>query len=190
MERIDIKFFEIEYNWKDNLSEEKRTAIVTNAEYNPKTFPEHIDEQIFHYDFDEYYLGVLVNLGSVTYQDFIVYSFKEVASVLEDTKKIEITSVLIDIFDRIGIDTPSNFDIINKYVYDDVCETADKNDWNNSDVEIAFRRWIESASVLEDTKEKRMYSEEDIRFAFEMGRNFQATGMDYIDEVLEKLNKK
>ena len=88
MNKSDIKFFEIEYNWKDNLNEEKRTAIVTNAEYNPKTFPTHIDEKIFHYDLDEYYLGVLVNLGSVTYQDFIVYSFKEVASVLEDTNKL------------------------------------------------------------------------------------------------------
>ncbi len=36
---------------------------------------------------------------------------------------------------------------------------------------------------------ERMYSEEDMRLAFEMGRNFPVTGMDYIDDVLEKLNK-
>lgn len=60
------------------------------------------------------------------------------------TKKEEITSLLIDIFDRINIDTPSNFDNILKFVYDDVCESADKKDWHDGDVAIAFRRWIES----------------------------------------------
>ena len=40
-------------------------------------------------------------------------------------KKKEITSMLIDIFDRINIDTPSNFDDILEFVYDDVNETAD-----------------------------------------------------------------
>lgn len=60
------------------------------------------------------------------------------------TKKEEITSLLIDIFDRINIDTPSNFDNILEFVYDDVCESADKIDWHDGDVAIAFRRWIES----------------------------------------------
>tara|TARA_R110000868_G_scaffold55690_3_gene173099 strand:+ start:2680 stop:2880 length:201 start_codon:yes stop_codon:yes gene_type:complete len=60
------------------------------------------------------------------------------------TKKEEITSLLIDIFDRINIDTPSNFDNILKFVYEDVCESADKKDWHDGDVAIAFRRWIES----------------------------------------------
>jgi hypothetical protein len=60
------------------------------------------------------------------------------------TKKEEITSLLIDIFDRINIDTPSNFDNILEFVYNDICESADKIDWHDGDVAIAFRRWIES----------------------------------------------
>ena len=59
-------------------------------------------------------------------------------------KKQEITSMLIDIFDRIDIDTPDNFDEILNFVYEDVCETADKENWHDGDVAIAFRRWIES----------------------------------------------
>ena len=56
----------------------------------------------------------------------------------------EITSMLIDIFDRINIDTPNNFDDILDFVYDDVKETADKENWHSGDVAISFRRWIES----------------------------------------------
>lgn len=59
-------------------------------------------------------------------------------------KKKEITSLVIDIFDRIGIDTPSNFDEIVEFIYDDVNETADPINWHDGDVAIAFRRWIES----------------------------------------------
>ena len=58
-------------------------------------------------------------------------------------KKKEITSLLIDLFDRIGIDTPSNFDDILEFVYNDVDETADPTEWHSGDVAIAFRRWIE-----------------------------------------------
>jgi pyruvate/oxaloacetate carboxyltransferase len=57
--------------------------------------------------------------------------------------KGEIESMLIDIFDRIGIQTPSNFDDIVKFCVDDVRETADPENWHSGDVEIAFRRWIE-----------------------------------------------
>lgn len=55
----------------------------------------------------------------------------------------EIESLLIDIFDRIGIDTPSNFDEIAKFCYEDVCACADPVNWHDGDVAIAFRRWIE-----------------------------------------------
>ncbi len=65
-------------------------------------------------------------------------------------KKELITQHLIDIFDRINIDTPNNFDEILEFVYDDVCETADKDNWHSGDVAIAFRRWIESKSNLVD----------------------------------------
>jgi hypothetical protein len=59
-------------------------------------------------------------------------------------KKDEIESLLIDIFDRIGIETPSNFEDITQFVFEDVCDTADPVNWNNDDVAIGFRRWIEA----------------------------------------------
>ena len=58
--------------------------------------------------------------------------------------------MLIDIFDRINIDTPNNFDDILEFVVEDVEETADEENWHDgyggeeTDVSIAFRRWIES----------------------------------------------
>lgn len=66
------------------------------------------------------------------------------AKTKKDTKKLEVTGLLIDLFDRINIDMPSNFDKILDFVYEDVCETADPKDWHDGDVAIAFRRWIES----------------------------------------------
>ena len=62
-------------------------------------------------------------------------------------KQSEIASMIIDIFDRINIDMPSNFDDILEFIYNDVCETADENDWHDGDVAIAFRRWIESKNI-------------------------------------------
>ena len=64
-------------------------------------------------------------------------------------KWVEVMSMLIDIFDRINIDMPSNFDDILEFVYNDVCETADENNWHDGDVAIAFRRWIESKNIIE-----------------------------------------
>jgi hypothetical protein len=59
-------------------------------------------------------------------------------------KKDEIESLLIDIFDRIGIEVPSNHEDITQFVFEDVCDTADPVNWNNDDVAIGFRRWIEA----------------------------------------------
>ena len=67
------------------------------------------------------------------------YYFKPPAAMYAE----EITSMLIDIFDRINIDTPNNFDDILEFVVEDVEETADKENWHDGDVAIAFRRWIE-----------------------------------------------
>jgi hypothetical protein len=60
------------------------------------------------------------------------------------TKKEEICSLLIDNFDRMNMDVPNNIDDILEFVYEDVCETADQENWNDADVVIGFRRWIES----------------------------------------------
>ena len=59
------------------------------------------------------------------------------------SKKKEITEMLIDIFDRINIDTPYNFDSILDFVVEDVEASADEENWHDGDVAISFRRWIE-----------------------------------------------
>ena len=59
-------------------------------------------------------------------------------------KKNEICELLIDNFDRMNMETPSNFDEIADFVYEDVDASADKVNWTDMDVIIAFRRWIES----------------------------------------------
>lgn len=59
-------------------------------------------------------------------------------------KKEQVSSLLINVFNKIGIDIPSNYDEILEYVFNDVNECADPNDWHSGDVDIAFRRWIES----------------------------------------------
>ena len=58
--------------------------------------------------------------------------------------KKEIETLLIDNFDRMNMDIPSNFDDILEFVYQDVKETADQENWNDADVVFGFRRWIES----------------------------------------------
>ena len=63
-------------------------------------------------------------------------------------KQDELETILIDMFDRIGIQTPSNYEDIVQFCYEDVCETADPIDWNNDDVLIAFKRFIECESYL------------------------------------------
>lgn len=73
-----------------------------------------------------------------------LYAMSEEEKQIANAKKKEIVSLLIDIFDRINIDTPSNFDKIAEFIYEDVNETADPINWHDGGVAIAFRRWIES----------------------------------------------
>jgi len=58
-------------------------------------------------------------------------------------KKDEIERILIDKWASIGMDIPDNYEDIVQDCYEDVCTTADPINWNDSDVIIAFRRWIE-----------------------------------------------
>jgi hypothetical protein len=62
-------------------------------------------------------------------------------------KKDEIEKILIDKWASFGMDIPANFENIVQYVYEDVCETADPVNWSDSDVAIAFRRWVEEQNV-------------------------------------------
>lgn len=59
-------------------------------------------------------------------------------------KKDEIEKRFINIVTKIGMDIPSNFEDIVQFIYEDVCECADENNWNDDDIVIGFRRWIES----------------------------------------------
>jgi len=58
-------------------------------------------------------------------------------------KKDKIEKMLIDIWASIGMDIPNNFEDIVQFCYEDVCDTADAENWHSGDVTIAFRRWIE-----------------------------------------------
>ena len=53
--------------------------------------------------------------------------------------KEQVAELLIDIFDRINIQTPSNFNSI----CDFVCKNVPKN-CSDEDVAFAFKKWIES----------------------------------------------
>ena len=54
-------------------------------------------------------------------------------------KKQRIAEMLVDIFDRIEIDRPNNFDEILYFVVDDVFENA-----GSDDVAMAFKRYLQS----------------------------------------------
>lgn len=64
----------------------------------------------------------------------------------DTSKQDEIKTMLIDTFDRIGCQTPSNFDEILEFCVEDVSVSADPVNWGDGDVVIAFRRWIEKQS--------------------------------------------
>ncbi len=59
-------------------------------------------------------------------------------------KKDEIEKILISKWANIGMDIPNNFEDIVQFVFEDVCDSADPIEWNDGDVIIGFRRWIES----------------------------------------------
>ena len=57
----------------------------------------------------------------------------------------EVEANLVDLFSKIGMDRPSNFDEMLEYVAEDVrtCSGYYEGKWTSSDVAIAFRRFIE-----------------------------------------------
>jgi len=56
----------------------------------------------------------------------------------------DVERMVINIFTRIGCDIPDNWEDIVQFIYEDILETADKDNWHSGDVAIGFRRWIES----------------------------------------------
>ncbi len=69
-------------------------------------------------------------------------------------KKDQIERILIDMWATLGMDTPSNYEDIVQYCYEDVCETADPVKWHSGDVAIAFRRWVEAQSKPKEVLNK------------------------------------
>lgn len=88
--------------------------------------------------------------------------------------KKEIETLLIDNFDRMNMDIPSNFDDILEFVYQDIKETADQENRNDADVVIGFRRWIESQS---DKYLRNYITAVELQELEESNRN----GMDWFD---------
>jgi len=62
-------------------------------------------------------------------------------------KKDAIETMLINMWASLGMDIPNNYEDIVQDCYEDVCETADPENWHSGDVAIAFRRWIEKQNV-------------------------------------------
>ena len=94
----------------------------------------------------DYCLATVLPTDSVGLGDIIVHG-KYIERVIMNwtvEKKDEIEEILFDLFVRIGMDVPDNYEDIVQFCYEDVCETADPIDWNDADVIIAFRRWVES----------------------------------------------
>lgn len=61
-------------------------------------------------------------------------------------KKDEIETILIDMWSISGMTIPDNYEDIVQFCYENICETVNVYHWNNVDVAIAFRRWIENQS--------------------------------------------
>jgi hypothetical protein len=59
-------------------------------------------------------------------------------------KRMAVQSILIMLLNNIGMDAPSNIEELTDFVFEDVNETADPDEWHSGDVAIAFRRWIEA----------------------------------------------
>lgn len=64
--------------------------------------------------------------------------------------KDNIEKILIDSWASIGIDIPDNFEEVVQWVFEDVMDSSDYPNYNNSDVMIGFRRWIEAQRKYHD----------------------------------------
>jgi hypothetical protein len=153
LEQIELKDNTLNDNTFDIFYDMNTKLIhaIENEVINPREFVYRLvdtEENIAKYHRQEilnYCLATVLPTDSVGLGDIFVHG-KYVERVIMNwtvEKKDEIETILIDMFDRIGIQTPSNYEDIVQFCYEDVCETADPIDWNNDDVLIAFKRFIE-----------------------------------------------
>lgn len=68
---------------------------------------------------------------------------EEFTSFLNSSKRNEIEAELDKLFNLLGMNTPNNYGDIVQYCYEDVCESAEGDNWSDEDVRRAFRRWLE-----------------------------------------------
>jgi hypothetical protein len=63
--------------------------------------------------------------------------------------------------------------------------------YNPMEDDNAYERkiWIDGYTQCQEDMADRKYTEEDLKLAFETGRNFQLTGEDNFNELLNSLNK-
>ena len=76
-------------------------------------------------------------------------------------KKDEIERILINMWAGQGMNIPNNYKDIVQYCYEDICETADIVNWNDSDVSIAFRRWIEAQAISDKPKQNDEFEKDE-----------------------------
>jgi hypothetical protein len=153
LEQIELKENTLNDNTFDIFYDMNTKLIhaIENEVINPREFVYRLvdtEENIaknHRQEILEYCLATILPTDEVGLGDIFVHG-KYVERVIMNwtvEKKDEIETILIDMFVRIGIQTPSNYEDIVQFCYEDVCETADPIDWNNDDVLIAFKRFIE-----------------------------------------------
>lgn len=64
--------------------------------------------------------------------------------ICEANMKLFIEGELLRLFTSVGMDKPTNFQEIADFVFYDMIDTADLSRYNNADVTIGFRRWMEA----------------------------------------------
>lgn len=89
--------------------------------------------------------GQYTSMVRLTKKAKIEYPVTNSALKILDTMTGEVDSHLTRvIYPAIGIDRPENHDKIVKFIVSDVKETADPDNWHSGDIEIGFRRFLES----------------------------------------------
>ncbi len=87
--------------------------------------------------------------GFDTYKVFYIDVQDEEWEEFENfNKKDEVKKILIQKITYLGMDIPNNIADIVQYCFEDILECADKDNWSDGDVIIAFRRWIEGENRL------------------------------------------
>lgn len=91
----------------------------------------------------EEFLNSEYNVEDKSEYDCISNFCQDYAQNMNTKKKDEVEKILIQKITSLGMDIPNNLEDIVQYCFEDILECADKDNWSDGDVTIAFRRWIE-----------------------------------------------